>query len=217
MARDVESTARAGRRESLTLSLHASHRRLTADADTGPGAVRKLAIISCAFAAALAALAGLAGAAEPNVGALSVERGKGVVMLDLRGSVLGRLATGTLRVTDHTPGDRYGALVVGRKLVQERLGPRTVLYRGQGMRFRMLGGGYRILARGIGIDVSAVGRGVVMLDGEPKVPGEDTGVYSLDGADCELEPELCAPLPTEPERFVLGPSTDERRPRVVGS
>lgn len=169
--------------------------------------MRKLAIISCAFAAALAALAGLAGAAEPNVGVLSVERGKGVVMLDLRGSVLGRLTSGTLRVTDHTPGDRYVPLVVGRKLVQERVGPRTVLYRGQGMRFRMLGGGYRIVARGTGIDVSAVGRGVVMLDGEPKVPGEDTGVYSLDGADCELEPQLCAPLPTEPERFVLGPST----------
>ena len=201
----------------LTLSLHASHRRLTPAADTGPGAVRKLAIISCAFAAALAALAGLAGAAEPNVGALSVERGKGVVMLDLRGSVLGRLATGTLRVTDHTPGDRFVALVVGRKLVQERVGPRTVLYRGQGMRFRMLGGGYRIVARGTGIDVSAVGRGVVMLDGEPKVPGEDTGVYSLDGADCELEPQLCAPLPAEPERFVLGPFTDERAPRVGGS
>jgi hypothetical protein len=179
--------------------------------------VRKLAIISCAFAAALAALAGLAGAAEPNVGALSVERGKGVVMLDLRGSVLGRLTTGTLRVTDHTPGDRYSALVVGRKLVQERVGPRTVLYRGQGLRFRMLGGGYRIVARGIGIDVSAVGRGVVMLDGEPRVPGEDTGVYSLDGADCELEPELCAPLPTEPERFILEPDTDGRSPRIVGS
>ena len=179
--------------------------------------MRKVAIISYAFAAAFAVLSGLAGAAEPNVGVLSVERGKGVVMLDLRGSVLGRLATGTLRVTDNTPGDRYGALVVGRKLVQERVGPRTILYRGQGMRFRMLGGGYRILVRGIGIDVSAVGRGVVMLDGDPTVPGEDTGVYSLDGADCELEPELCAPLPTEPVRFVLGPSTDERGPRVVRS
>jgi hypothetical protein len=180
--------------------------------------VRKVAIISYAFAAAFAVLSGLAAAAaEPNVGTLSVERGKGVVMLDLRGSVLGRLATGTLRVTDNTPGDRYGALVVGRKLVQERVGPRTVLYRGQGMRFRMLGGAYRILARGTGIDVSAVGRGVVMLDGDPKVPGEDTGVYSLDGADCELQPELCAPLPTEPERFVLGPTTDERGSRVVGS
>jgi len=179
--------------------------------------VRTLALISCASAATLAALAGLAGAAEPSGGTLSVERGKGVVMVDVRGNILGRLTSGTLRVTDHTPGDRYAALVVGRKLVQERVGPRTVLYRGQGMRFRMLGGGYRILVRGVGIDVSAVGRGVVMLDGDPSVRGEDTGVYSLDGADCELEPHLCTPLPTEPERFVLGPTTDERSPRAVAS
>jgi len=178
--------------------------------------VRKLVIISCTLAAALAALAGHAAAAEPD-GVLSVERGKGVVMLDLRGSVLGRLTSGTLRVTDHTPGDRYVALVVGRKVVQERLGPRTVLYRGQGLRYRMLGGGYRIVVRGNGIDVSAVGRGVVMLDGEPRVPAEDTGVYSLDGADCELEPQLCTPVPIEPERFVLGPKIDERSPRVTRS
>ena len=178
--------------------------------------MRKLVIISCTLAAALAALAGHAAAAEPD-GVLSVERGKGVVMLDLRGSVLGRLTSGTLRVTDHTPGDRYVALVVGRKVVQERLGPRTVLYRGQGLRYRMLGGGYRIVVRGNGIDVSAVGRGVVMLDGEPRVPGEDTGVYSLDGADCELEPQLCTPVPIEPERFVLGPKIDERSPRVTRS
>jgi hypothetical protein len=175
--------------------------------------VRTLALISCASAAALAALTGFAGAAEPNVGTLSVERGKGVVMLDLRGNVLGRLTSGTLRVTDNTPGDRYAAYVVGRKLTQLRTGPRTVLYRGQGLRFRMLGGAYRVVVRGTGIDVEAVGRGVVMLDGE----GEDAGVYSLDGADCGVEPHLCAPLPTEPERFVLGPTTDERSPRVVPS
>jgi hypothetical protein len=179
--------------------------------------VRTLALISCASAAALAALAGLAGAAEPKVGMLSVERGKGVVMLDLRGNVLGRLSNGTLRVTDHTPGDRYAAYVVGRKLTQTRVGPRTVLYRGQGLRFRMLGGGYRVVIRGAGIDVEAVGRGVVMLDGEPRIEGEDTGVYSLDGADCGVEPQLCAPVPSEPERFVLGPTTDEPSPRVVTS
>ena len=179
--------------------------------------MRTLALISCASAAAFAVAASIAGATEPNVGTLSVERGKGVVMLDLRGNVLGRLTSGTLRVTDQTPGDRYSAYVVGRKLTQLRTGPRTVLYRGQGLRFRMLGGGYRVVVRGVGIDVEAVGRGVVVLDGEPKVEGEDTGVYSLDGADCAVEPQLCSPLPAEPERFVLGPATDEGSPRIVSS
>ena len=177
--------------------------------------MRKLAVLAWTVASA-AALVSSAVAAEPNVGALSVERGRGVIMLDVRGSVLGRVASGTLRVTDITPNDRYTALVAGRKLTQERIGPRMVLYRGVGLRFRMLGGGYRIVVRGTGISLSAVGRGVVVLDGEPREPGDDTGVYSLEeGVDCGLEPEACESLPDEPERHILGPVDEgSTRPRV---
>jgi hypothetical protein len=176
--------------------------------------MRILALL-CAIAA-LAATASIAGAAEPNVGTLSVERGKGVVMVDLRGSLLGRLGSGSLRVTDHTPNDRYAALVVGRKVTQERVGPRTVVYRGQGLRFRMLGGGYRVVVRGSGISLSAVGRGNVMLDAEPRFVGDDAGVYSLDGVDCSLEPTSCTPLPTQPERFLLEGVENERpQPRTT--
>jgi len=173
--------------------------------------MRTLTLLACAIAAC-AAFLGVAAAAEPDGGALSVERGKGVVMLDLRGSILGRLTTGSLRVTDQTPNDKYAALVVGRKVTQERIGPRTVVYRGLGLRFRMLGGGYRVVVRGSGIDISAVGKGVAVLDAEPRFVGDDAGVYSLDGVDCGLEPELCLPLPLEPERFTLG--AEEARPSV---
>jgi hypothetical protein len=175
--------------------------------------MRKLSLLACSIVA-LAAIGGSARAAEPDVGVLSVEGGKGAVMLDLRGSVLGRVASGTLRVTDQTPRDRYAALVVGRKLTQERIGPRTVVYRGQGLRFRMVGGGYRIVVRGTGISLSAVGRGVVSLDGERRFTGEDAGVYSLeDGVDCGVEPLLCVALPDEPERFVLGGEPTEEGAR----
>ena len=173
--------------------------------------MRKLVVLLCTFA--LMGVSSVAAAGEPTTGTLSVDHGKGVVMVDLRGSLLGRLVNGSLRVTDQTPNDRYSALVVGRKVTQERLGPRTVLYRGQGLRFRMLGGGYRVVVRGSGISVSAVGRGVVMLDAEPKFPGDETGVYSLDGIDCSLDPTLCTPLPTEPERFALEPPPAEPSPR----
>src|SRR5262245_59544651 len=176
-------------------------------------AMRKLAALVCSFTA-LGIAASLAWASEPTSGTLSVERGKGVVMIDLRGSVLGRLTLGSLRVTDQTPNDRYSALVVGRKLTQERIGQRTVLYRGQGLRFRMLGGGYRIVARGSGISVSAVGRGVVMLDGDPRYTGDDVGVYSRDGVDCGMEPLVCTPLPIEPERFSLEPPPAEPKIRA---
>jgi hypothetical protein len=179
------------------------------------GAMRKLLVL-CALTV-LASVTAVASAGEPTAGTLSVERGKGVVMIDLRGSVLGRLSNGTLRVTDQTPNDRYFAVVVGRKLTQERVGARTVLYRGQGLRFRMLGGGYRLVARGSGITVSAVGRGVVVLDAEPKFLGDDAGVYSLEGVDCSAEPLTCTPLPSDPERFVLEPAPppEEPSPKVA--
>jgi hypothetical protein len=172
----------------------------------------KLVVFLCTFCVAAIA-ASFAWAGEPTAGTLSVERGKGAVMIDLRGSVLGRLSSGTLRVTDQTPNDKYTALVAGRKFTQERLGPRTVLYRGQGLRFRMLGGGYRMLARGTGISLSAVGRGTVMLDGDARFPGDDVGVYSRDGVDCSAEPLSCTALPTEPERFALEPPPAEPSPR----
>ena len=171
-------------------------------------------VLLCALATVVAT-ASVAGAAEPNVGTLSVERGKGVVMVDLRGSLLGRLAVGSLRVTDHTPNDRYVAMVVGRRITQERLGPKTVVYRGQGLRFRMLGGGFRVVARGSGISLSAVGLGTVTLDAEPRFVGEDAGVYSLDGVDCSLELTLCTPLPVIAERFVLEPPTERPQPRLA--
>jgi len=173
--------------------------------------MRKLAVLVCSLAV-LGIAASLAWASEPTSGTLSVERGKGVVMIDLRGSVLGRLTLGSLRVTDQTPNDKYTPLVTGKKFTQERVGLRTVVYRGQGLRFRLVGGGYRMVARGTGISVSAVGRGVVMLDGEPRWPGDDVGIYSREGADCSTEPASCVPLPTDPERFTLEPAPSEPKP-----
>jgi hypothetical protein len=171
--------------------------------------MRTLATLACSIFAA-AALAASAGAADPN-GVLSVDEGRGAVTLDIRGVVLGRLANGSIRVTDLTPRDRFVEVVTGRKMVEpERVGPRTVVYRGLGLRFRMWGGRYRIVVRGVGIVVSAHGRGVVTLDGEAKPDDGATGLFSVDGADCSLEPTLCAPLPTEPERFVLGAPEPEK-------
>jgi hypothetical protein len=176
--------------------------------------MRKLLVL-CALTALVSATSA-AWAVPPDAGTLSVERGKGVVMIDIRGSVLGRIANGTLRVTDQTPNDRYVAVVGGKRVTETRLGPRTTLYRGQGLRFRMLGGGYRMVARGTGITVSAVGRGAVVLDAEPKFLGDDTGVYSLDGVDCSVEPLTCTALPAEPERFVLEPAPpEEPEPKAV--
>jgi hypothetical protein len=166
--------------------------------------MRSLTFLACTFAVA-AALAATAGAAGTVNGTLSVAEGRGVVEVDLRGSVIGRLGNGTLRVTDLTPRDRFGEIVFARgALDEEQVGPRTVLYRGQGIRFRMLGGAYGVTLRGRGIDLAAVGRGRVSLDGEPRPLDGTTGLYSVTGVDCGIEPLLCTPLPNEPARFTIG-------------
>ena len=91
-----------------------------------------------------------------------------------------------------------------RRRSQLRVGPRTVVYRGQGLRFSILGGSYRFVVRGTGIALSSVGWGWVTLEGQPKFLGDDTGVYSVDGVDCSSEPQSCTALPETPLRVKLG-------------
>jgi len=167
----------------------------------------RLLLFLCPIAI-LAALAATAGAAAPTVGPtagnLSVADGKGIVVVELRGVTLGVLASGSLRVTDLTPRDRYVPTVTGRKLTQQRLNARTVVFRGQGLRFKMIGGSYRFVARGSGIALSGVGWGSVTLTGLPKFFGDDVGVYSVDGVDCGDQPDSCTPLPDTPLKLKLG-------------
>jgi hypothetical protein len=178
--------------------------------------MRSLVLIAC-IAASLLALVGVAGAAEPEVGYLSVERGRGTVVLEVKGSVLGRLGNGTITVLDRTPTDAYVGSVTGRRIVvQRRLGPYKFMVRGQGLRFRMVGGSYRIAIRGGGIALSAVGRGNVTLDGEPRWLLDDMGVYSQEeGIDCSVEPASCTPIGDEALRLKLEPppETPKQAPR----
>jgi len=169
--------------------------------------MRKLILLACALVGA-AALALSSGASGQTTGVLSIEQGRGIVVLEIRGVVLGRLASGMLRVTDQTPRDRFQETVNGRVVEPQYVGPRTSVYRGQGLRFRMVGGRFRIVVRGSGIAISAMGRGLVHLDGESKL-GESTGLYAInDGIDCSIQPALCTPLPEERETFLLGASED---------
>jgi hypothetical protein len=173
--------------------------------------MRTLILLACSLVVVAALAVVPAGAQSSTAGDLSIAEGRGVVVLEIRGVVLGRLGRGTLRVTDLSPRDPFGEIVTGKSLeAEERVGPRTVLYRGQGLRFRMVGGGYRIRIAGSGITVAARGRGAVMLDGESRLPTEAAGLYSLsDGVDCSVEPTLCSPLPDEPERHPLGAPSEE--------
>ena len=167
--------------------------------------MRKLILLACVCAVLVTPAWG-AGAADPEAGYLSIERGRGAVTLDVRGNVLGRLTNGSITVTDKTPNDAYAATVTGRRMiVLRKLTPTKLYVRGQGLRFRMLGGSYRIVIRGQGISLSAVARGTVAIDGEPRFFTDDLGVYSVESdVDCGFEPLSCTPIPDEPIRLKLG-------------
>lgn len=133
-------------------------------------------------------------------GTLSVEDGRGKVNLQARGGVIGRLDRGTLTVYDTTPGDANVPVVTGADLPEVFLADTGVRYRGAGIRFRVIGGGFKLVIQGRGIDLSVVGKGSGYIEGELVEPG----VYSLDGADCRKSRTSCELLPLPGVRFRLG-------------
>ena len=180
--------------------------------------MRRLTLLAC-MCAVLATPAWGARDADPEAGYLSIERGRGTVTLEVRGNVLGRLTNGSITVTDRTPNDAYVATVTGRRVVvQRKLTPTKLYVRGQGLRFRMLGGSYRIVIRGQGISLSAVARGAVSIDGEPRFVADDLGVYSVESdVDCGMEPQSCTPIPDEPVRVKLGGPEPQPQPGQKGA
>jgi hypothetical protein len=169
-----------------------------------------LILLGCLLAvpAAAAALPSL----TTGDGALSVSDGRGEITLGGRagmlGGVIGRFDSGCVSITDLTPEDLNFPLVWGDDDPQVDLPRGGVKYCGASVRFRLIGGKFRVVVAGRGndlgargIDLSAVGVGdgtIVATD------RRQPGVYSLDGDDCRSPRAVCKPLPAELTRFKLG-------------
>lgn len=166
--------------------------------------MRKSLLLLALLALALP-VAGVA-AVDAGDGTLSVESGRGKVTVDARGAVIGRLGYGTVTIWDLTPEDANEPVVWGDDLPVRLVGETGVRYSGTGMRFRVIGGRYRVVIVGSKIDLSAVGKGWASIRGD----GLDAGVYSVDGADCSRARLACKPLPELERRFVLGTVSPER-------
>jgi hypothetical protein len=167
--------------------------------------MRKTVVLLALLVLALP-VAGLS-ALRAGEGTLSVEDGRGTVMIQARGGVIGRLDRGTVTIYDLTPEDENDPYVFGDDLPVRLVGENGIRYAGSGLRYRVTGGGFKILINGRGIDLSAVGKGSGLIRGEL----EDPGLYSLDGADCRKDPVSCKPLPDVQRRFQLGtPGADKK-------
>jgi hypothetical protein len=155
--------------------------------------MRRLALLALVVALALP-VAAWAAAALPGDGTLVVDNGNGVVTIRARGGILGRFVTGNMVISDLDLADGKVPVVYGAEMIQP-LGSGRTRYSGDDLRFRMLGGLFRVQLNAIGIDVSAVGRGVATLDatGFTDFPGR----YSINGGPFQ-------PIPGHGVTYPLG-------------
>jgi hypothetical protein len=154
-------------------------------------------------------VAGVAGLSAGE-GTLSVEDGQGKVTLQARGGVIGRLERGVVTIYDLTPEDASEPVVFGDDRPVRFVGETGIQYAGTALRFRLVGGGFRIVISGKGIDLSVVAKGSGTITAG--AAALDPGVYSLDGADCRNDRASCKPLPEITKRFQLGSERGEKNP-----
>jgi hypothetical protein len=139
-------------------------------------------------------------AVTPPTGTLSVEGAVGVVTVTGRGAVLGRLGSGSVRIVDLTPSDRWEPMINGIAGIE------SYTLKGRNITFRLLGGEYRIVLRGEGISLAARGRGVATLDGDAEAGGGAAGIWSVSrDVDCRRAADLCDPLPELQRKISFGP------------
>ena len=140
-------------------------------------------LLTFAVLVALAIPAGSAARARtPTDGTLSVRDARGTITIQGRGAVIGSFNRGSVTINDPVDWDGTGPIVTGDDWVKERTETMTT-WGGQRVRFRIIGGTFRIVVKGRGINLSLVGKGQVTLKGAGT---DDDGSYSTN--DDEYSP-----------------------------
>jgi hypothetical protein len=109
-------------------------------------------------------------------GTLSILAGRGKITLNVRGGVIGSFAAGSVTITDPIDGDGTGPIVTGEDFPPLERSETTTTWRGNRVRFRIIGGSFRVVVKGRGINLSLIGKGQVTLNG---LGTDDDGMYSV--------------------------------------
>lgn len=127
-------------------------------------------------------------------GTLSLMNGKGTFTVNAKGGVIGSFMKGRVIITDPIEGDGTGPIVSlsGDDWHRDK-SDTTDVYGGTKIRFRLIGGTFKIKVIGRGINLSVVGRGQATMNGEGTL---DDGSYSVNGSDYQ-------PVPFDPFTFTL--------------
>ena len=133
--------------------------------------------------------------AAPGDGSLAIKGATGVVSVAVRGALIGQLDRGTVWIDDTTPAEGRPPVVWGFEARRPVTGTK-LLYSGTDIRFRVIGGFFRLRVSGSGVDLSVVGRGSATLGPSPGfLVG---GTYSVDGAPALPFPEIVTPVQLGP-------------------
>jgi hypothetical protein len=151
------------------------------------GRLLTFAVLALALALPVSAAARQRG---PNDGTLSVKDARGVFTIQGRGGVIGSFAKGSVLINDPVDGDGTGPIVTGDDWAKDKSETATT-WGGTRVRFRIIGGTFRIVVRGRGVNLSFVGKGNVILNG---FGTDDDGTYSVNGADYNLIPPFALPF-----------------------
>jgi hypothetical protein len=157
--------------------------------------MRQLVVVVALLALALPS-ASLAGKQDLSDGTLSVRDGRGIFLVSGKGGVIGSIRSGRVVITDPVSGDGTGPIVSGDDWHKYRTDTTTV-YGGTRVRFRMIGGAFKIKVVGAGVNLSVVGRGTVTM----------TGAGSLDDGDYSVNGDPYTPVPGFTLSFPLSSSS----------
>jgi hypothetical protein len=124
-------------------------------------------------------------------GTLAVRRATGTVAVSARGTLFGHCDRCTVVITDPNPTDGKAPVVTPLSVVRQPLTDTKTSYSGNDLRFRVIGGFFRVKASGTGIDISAVAVGAATL-----VDGT-SGTYSVGGGPFQ-------PVPLDKTSLPLG-------------
>jgi len=145
------------------------------------------------FASAALAVPALAWAASSTVddGTLSVKNGDGVIFVVARGTIIGACDRCRVSIVDPSPDDGAPPVVDGAETHKD-VSDTHDLYSGTDVRFRIVGGIFKIRVSGYGVDLGVVAKGWVRI----LAYDSNTGTFSVNGAPRRL-------LPADREVFTL--------------
>ncbi len=151
-------------------------------------------LIPCALVALLVFPAAAAARQNaPGDGTVVVHNAYGTVSIVATGGMIGSCDHCTVTIVDPQPGDGTGPIVSGQESKQDLTDTKS-RWAGYDVRFRLIGGFFRLRVYGSGIELSAVGRGQGTIRGMGTV---NDGTYAVNGGDRR-------PLPDDLRAFWIG-------------